>query len=221
MSDTTKSTSKNLKAVFKCGDCFHFKAHAHKTKEQVCSSIGVRSYATAPKCFTPDVTQIVSTSDQLAAIANLYHSYTVKQRRILLSFLQAKPNKFNFGVKVYFLAVGKDYLSNYLSGYVIGYTSGKEVIVSGDPDKNTRGGAFVATFTEESSLMTVKEFQAHRELLVDQDLILDPDKPLIKFKPREILDNYEPPTIEKGPKAWKDSVKSKKRKTKKEELRIL
>lgn len=216
---TTKESSKNLKAVFKCGDCFHFKSHAHASKEQVCSAMGVRAYATAPKCFTPDVTQIAGTSDQLAAIANLYHGYTDKQRRILLSFLQAKPHTFTFGTKVYFLAAGQDYLSNYLSGYVIGYTSSKEVIVSGDPDNKERGATYVATFTSEDSVYTVKQFHERKEYLIENDLILDPDKPLIKFKPREILDNYEPPTLDNAPKAWKETKKKKKKKG--NELRIL
>lgn len=191
-----KVTTKNLRDRFRCGDCLHFKVQANLKKDQVCSNLGIRAAQLAPNCFTPDVTQIVRNSDHLLMLAHLFHGYTAKQRRILLSFLQQDSKKYKFGTKVYFLAVGKDYLSNYLSGYVVGLDSNKHIIVTGDPDKNKRGKGYTATFISEDSLLTSEQFEVKKQELFDKDRLIDPSSPLQEIK-KVIQIDYEPPTLDK------------------------
>lgn len=218
-----KVSSHNKQPVFKCGDCLHFNAHALRSKDQVCSKLGVRSVAKAPPCFTPDVTQVAQTSDQLAQLTSIFHSLNSRQRRILIAMMTAperKKQQFVFGTKVYFRAVGRDYLSNYLSGYCMGYTRDGELMVCGDPDNTTVGSSYVAVFTEDDSVFTVAKFQEHRAMLVSRALLQDPEKPLLKFKPQQVLDNYEPPSLDSAPRHWHTKEKLKKKKAKKADITI-
>lgn len=210
-----KTSRKNLKDTFRCGDCLHFKARANLRKEEVCSKLGVRATVVAPSCFTPDATQIVGNSEQMLQLANLFHNYTRKQRRILLSFLQQSSERYKFGTKVYFLAAGKDYLSNYLSGYVVGIDSNKHIIVTGDPDNNKRGAGYLATFVDESSLLDVQEFEKKKEELFDKGRVNDPRKPLQELS-TSIDISYEPPTLDKF-----NASEGKKKKRKSNKIKVV
>lgn len=211
-----KTSRKNLRDSFRCGDCMHFKVQAHLRKESVCSNLGVRASAVAPTCFTPDATQIVGNSDQMLQLANLFHNYTLKQRRIFLSFLQQSSERFKFGTKVYFLAVGRDYLSNYLSGYVLGLDSNKHIIVTGDPDNNKRGAGYTATFINADDLLDATAFEKKKQELFERGRFNDPKKPLQEISTKVDID-YEPPTLDKynvmgdkpKPKARKSKAKKK------------
>lgn len=219
--ESGRTSNRNLKTSFKCGDCLHFRKQAHRTKDAVCESSGIRRFAIAPSCFTPDVTQVVMTSEMMAGLASMYQKFSAGQRRILMSMLAANPKRgqLAFGTKVYFRAAGRDYLSNYLSGFVLGYSSGGELLVSGEPDRNRRGNNYLATFVDRESVLTEEQYVKHRAALIEAGKDLDPDKPLLEFKTRDILEDYEPPTIDNAPKEWR--AKKKKRKKRVTEVKIV
>jgi hypothetical protein len=198
-------SSKSLEEVYKCGECLHHAKHVHPTMKVVCSKNGVRTFAIAPKCFTPDVTQIANNSDTFVQLAALFSDYTPKQKRIMLALLRQKPiTKFRkdmpFGTKVYFHGLGKDYISNYLSGYVMGVTSSGELIITGSPEQNTRGRSYMAYMPDADLLMNVKEWKVKKAELKASGRILDPQS-LIMPKANPEAD---PVTIDSAPDAWYD-----------------
>lgn len=192
----------------RCGECLHFKGQVHANKGELCSKAGVRSGAAAPACFTPNFPEVLQDSSQLMSIMRLMQQFNPKQRRILATVLMAKPRKgVVFGQKVYFLAVGKNYLSNYLSGYVVGNTSTGSIVVMGDPDTKSRGKVFLGLFDGWEDLYTPSKFKLVKEALKAKGRIEDPDAPLMKSK-KPITFDYEPPTIDSAFK--KPSGKKKK-----------
>lgn len=207
-----KVSSKSLEESFKCGECLHHSKHPHSAKGDVCSKLGIRAVGIAPKCFTPDFTQLLGNSDQFVMVAALFSIYTSKQKRILLGMLRSKSTKkhLDFGTKVYFRALGKDYLSNYLSGYVMGYTSSGELVISGSPEQKTRGKSFIFYMNDTESLLTHSEWKLKKRQLKEAGKILDPNS-TIKIKK---IDDYEPPTVDNAPKEWQDKQGKKKKKKK-------
>lgn len=200
----------------RCGECLHFKKSCHPNKDDICSKLGVKAFNKAPsKCFTPNVMELVSNSEQLAVLTNLWNSYSHKQRRIFSHLLSKKKSnkKFKFGKQVFFKMVGKDYLSNYVSGYVIGYSSTGDMLVCGDPDKNSRGSSYVAHIKKDTPLLSREEFKKKKLLLVKKNRLLDPDKPLLKFNKTINFNDYTPPTIDSAPKRKEQRGKKKKLKS--------
>lgn len=213
----TAATSKSLTEAFRCGECLHFKNSCHPSFEKPCGNNGVKPFAIAPKCYSPNVAELLdSNSDNFAILANLMNSFSTRQKRILQGLLrsqtQLKKTPFTFGTKVYFL-LGKDYLSNYICGYVLGIATSGDVMVVGDPDKKTRGKNCVSYLSAES-LMTYSQFSTHRKNLISSGRINDP----AAFKPirrTRVLDEYEPPNMDTIPSSWwngstEDSKKKKK-----------
>lgn len=207
-------SSQSLEAAYRCGECLHHKKHAHPSMQEPCHKKGIRSFAIAPKCFTPDVTQIANNSDTFVQLASLFADYTPRQKRIMLALLRQKPiNKkqirkdMPFGTKIYFHGMGKDYISNYLSGYVMGTTSSGELIITGSPDQNTRGRSYMAYMPDTENLMTAKEWKVKKAALKLAGKILDPQSKIIP-KGQPIT---EPITIDSAPAAWHDKQEKKKR----------
>lgn len=196
----------NLEARFdymRCGECLHFKKSCHPHKEDICSKLGVKAFNKAPtRCFTPNVMELITNSDQLAALTNLWSNFNTKQRRIFTHLL-AKKAKVKFGSRVAFKAVGKDYLSNYVSGFIVGKSSSGDILLCGDPDNYTRGNNYVACIKADTPVFTISEFKKKRDLLIENNRIIDPDKPLLKFKKKVELESYIPPTIDSTPKIKK------------------
>lgn len=183
---------------FRCSECLHFKTKPLSDKQEVCSKLGIRGRAIAPSCFTPDISKIAQTSDQLVQLTNLMQSFSPSEKRILFALLNSKKKKVKFGTKIYFLAAGKDYLSNYVAGYVVGTTSRGEIMVMGDPDNRRRGKTYIAYFKSMEDLYTTKTFKIKRAELKKAGRIDDPNSPF-KAKRRPISVDYEPPTIDQAP----------------------
>lgn len=107
----------------KCGDCLHFKRNAKF--EKPCSQLGIKHYAAAPQCFSPDVYVLAKkTPDILCQIGLMFHNFTPSESRVLLSLLNQnrtfeRAYGLKFGQPVYF-KLGNDYLANYFRGYVVG-----------------------------------------------------------------------------------------------------
>jgi hypothetical protein len=202
--DGTQQISKaSANEAFKCGDCLHFKQTPHRSNAQVCSKEGIRQFALAPKCYTPDYTKVITNTDEFVAISTFFSSRTPQQRKILMGMLRQQPQgkKLKLGTKMYLNLRARDYVSNYVSGYVVGYTSGGDIVLSGSPSEKTRGRVFFAYLRTEKSLITAKEWKTKYVDLVTRGRIQDPD---VTFK-RDITakvekDEYEVPTIDNAPK---------------------
>lgn len=208
-------SAKSLEEAYRCGECLHYKKHAHPSMKEICIKRGIRTFAVAPKCFTPDVTQIANNSDTFVQLAAVLSDYTPKQKRIWLALLRQKPIKSKtfrkdmpFGTKIYFHGMGKDYISNYLSGYVMGQTSSGELIITGSPDQNTRGRSYMAYMSDTDSLMTSKEWKAKKAELKGAGRIMDPQSKII---PKGTPAATEPLTIDNAPASWHDKQEKKKR----------
>lgn len=200
--------TQSLEVAYKCGECLHHKSHAHPSFKEVCIKRGIRAFAVAPKCFTPDVTQIANNSDSFVQLAALHSSYSAKERRILIALLRQRPIKnrqfskdLAFGTKIYFLAMGADYISNYLSGYVMGTTSSGELIITGSPERNTRGRSYMAYMSDADNILTAKEWKAKATQLKASGRINDPKSVII---PKGTPMPSEPITIDSAPAAWHD-----------------
>lgn len=205
-------SSASLAEAYRCGECLHFKKHTHPSYATICSKRGVRSFAVAPKCFSPDVTQVANNSDTFVQLASMFADYTPKQKRIMIAILKAPMKKFKrefpFGTKVYFLGMGKDYVSNYLSGYVMGVTSSGQLIITGSPDKNTRGSSYFCYMNDSESLLTFKEWKAKYKELKAANKIIDPQSLIM---PKGTTPGSEPITIDSAPGAWYDKQEKKKK----------
>lgn len=201
----------SLEESYKCGECLHFRRHTHPAFKEICHKRGIRSFRVAPKCFTPDVTQVASNSDTFVQLATMFADYTPKQKRIMIGILKSPMKKFKrelpFGTKVYFLGMGKDYISNYLSGYVMGVTSSGQLIITGSPDKNTRGRSYFAYMDDSESLLTYKEWKAKYKELKAANKIIDPQSLVL---PKGASPGTEPITIDSAPDAWYDKQEKKK-----------
>lgn len=195
---------------FRCGACLHYKQHAHPSHGSVCSKLGVKHYGVAPRCFTPDVTQLADNNEDLASLALTFGTLSHKQRTIMLAILMSSTSKrpFPLGQKLYFRAVGADYISNYLSGYVMGYTSSKQVILAGSPEVTSRGKMYTA-YLDSKDLLLPTRWAKHRAMLSKAGRFVDPKHPLLTKKKIDI--DHEPPTIDKAPKKWHDDNEKKAR----------
>ncbi|QRE00125.1 hypothetical protein [Burkholderia phage BCSR5] len=209
-----KVSSKSMKEAFKCSECLHFKKHAHSDHDEVCSKEGVRGFAIAPKCFTPDVTQIAGNTDQFVQLAMLLDSYTPKQQRILLGVLRgarkSKKKALSFGTKVYFLMHGKEYISNYFFAYVMGYSSKGEMMLTGSPDVKSRGASFFYFAKDPDGLLTESQWKVKRKALFAAGKINDPDTRKFKVKVDDAAD-HKVPSIDDAPASWHDKKDTKKR----------
>jgi len=181
--------------------------------QTICKLKGIRTFALAPKCFTPDITQIAGNSDSFAAIAMLFAEYTPRQKRILIGVLKQPQKKFKrelpFGTRVYFHGLGKDYISNYMSGMVAGTTSSGQLIITGSPDRNTRGRSYFAYMNDSDELMTAREWKVKKAELKAAGKILDPQSLVL---PKGSPAPNEPVTIDSAPDAWYDRQEKTKKK---------
>jgi len=197
--DTLGNASKSsLSEAMRCSECLHYKNLPHRGKDDICSNLGVRTFAIAPKCFTPNVTRLFSNSAEFVQLAGLLSSYTPAQKRLLLALLRNTPKgkRYPFGTKLY-LKTGREYLSNYLCGYVAGYTASGELILTGSPDVKTQGKSFFAYLKSSADLLDFKAWKIKRAQLVQAGKFIDPARKIKGITARQVQDaNYEIPTIE-------------------------
>lgn len=205
----------SLGEAYKCSECLHFTKHAHPAFKTVCKERGIKGIALAPKCYTPDTSILAGNSDSFVQLATLMADYTPRQKRILIAVLKQKTTtkkrfsrKIPFGTKMFFLGMGGDYISNYLSGYAMGFTSAGELVITGSPDRNSRGRSYMAYMVDDDNLMTASEWKKKKRDLKTAGRVYDP-KTLTLPKPEEHTDA---PTIDNAPKAWYDKQEKKKKK---------
>lgn len=212
---TKKITKISTDETFKCGSCLHFNVTAHTSKESPCSALGVRRFAIAPRCFTPDYTKVISNTDEFVQLAAFFASKTPEQKKILLGILRATPkgNKLRMGTRMFLNLRGREFVSNYVCCYVVGYTSGGQIVLTGSPDRKVRGKSFFAYLRDDSSLITPKQWAQRYAALRAKGRIQDPTFGINRDITASVEnDTYEVPTIdnapkEKGDKGTKTKVK--------------
>lgn len=198
-----KQTKASLQEAFKCGECLHFKQTPHASFPKVCSEQGIRTFAVAPPCYTPDYTKVIANVDEFVSLISLFNSKTYQQRRILLGMLRQQPTgrKLKMGTKLYLNVRGREYIGNYVHGYVVGYTSAGQLVLTGSPDSRTRGRAFFAYLRSDESLLTVSEWKKVFLDLRAKGRIVDPKVTGgIDITAKVANDEYEVPTIDNAPK---------------------
>lgn len=208
----TPATKVNKAEAFRCGECLHFKNTPHRTHKAVCSKEGVRNFAEAPRCYTPDYTKVIGNIDEFTAIVTFFGSKTPQQKKILLGMLRTASSgrKLKLGLKVYFNTRNREYISNYLSAFVVGYTSSGEIVLAGSPDRNKRGQVFFAYLTSDSSLMSEKSWRAQYDIMLRKGRLVDPKVKQLPGVTESIKEQtYEIPTIDKAPKNLERDVAKK------------
>lgn len=208
-----KQTKISIQESFKCGSCLHYKQTAHRNFESPCSKLGVRQFALAPKCFTPDYTKVINNTDEFVQMSAMFGSKTPEQKKILLAILRAEPKgkKIRMGTCMYLNLRGREYISNYVCCYVVGYTSAGEIVLTGSPDRKTRGKSFFAYLNSDDSLITPKEWKKRYLELRAKGRIQDPTGSKVRNITAEVEnDSYEIPTIDSAPKDKKEKAKSNK-----------
>ena len=211
-----KQTKASLQEAFKCGECLHFKQTPHPAFESPCSNQGVRTFAIAPQCFTPDYTKVISNTDEFVALVSLFNSKSSQQKRILLAMLRQQPTgkRLRMGTKMYLNVRGREYINNYVCGYVVGYSSAGQLVLVGSPDRTTRGRSFFAYLRSDDSLITEAEWRKRFADMRLKGRIVDPKS----VGGRDITakvssDDYEVPTIDTAPKDSKAVKKINRRTT--------
>ena len=205
-------TSKHV-LKYKCGDCLHF-GGADKgiaKFESVCSKLGVKRFADAPSCFFGNVYVLAKKEpDRLYQIGMMFHDFTSREKRILMSLLKASPSfekKYNlaFGMPVYFY-LSRDYLSNYFRGFVIGVavTGDPKVYIASDLNGRQRGNPCTVSLYR-NSIFSISEFKKKKEQLIKSGRLKDPT-PLSKDMkmPKKVEADYQPPSMETAPAEWFD-----------------
>jgi hypothetical protein len=184
-----------------CGMCLHFKSSAHRGKDDLCSKLGVRAFQPAPRCFTPDITKVIKSTDNFVALLTLLGEYSLRDLRILQAYLRSGvPDGFALGEEVYLNLRQREYVANYVRGFIVGRTSSGEIIIAGDPSNKTKGKIFFAYLKASTSILRAKEWRVTYRQLVERGRIEDPKVvgvPGITHEVKE--DNYEVPTIDNAP----------------------
>lgn len=207
-----KSTNASNAEKHRCGECLHFKNARHRSHDDICSKMGVQTFAIAPPCYTPDYPSVIGNSDEFVQLAALLQDKTPRQRKILLGMLRLQPGgkKLRMGTKMYLNVRSADYVSNYVCGYVVGYSSAGEIVLTGSPNITERGRSFFAYLKSDATLMTQKEWVAKFQALRTQGRIQDPKHRAVRDITSQVKeDSYEVPTIDNAPKD--PTVKEKKR----------
>lgn len=211
-----KQTKASQQEAFKCGECLHFKQTSHPSFEGVCSGLGVRSFAAAPRCFTPDYTKVIKNVDDFLSLVTIFHSKTTQEKRILLGMLRQQPTgkRLKMGTKMYLNLRGREYISNYVCGYVVGYTSSGQLVLTGSPERNARGRTFFAYLKNDSTLVNEQAWATKFSDLRKKGRIVDPKAGGVPSITEVVKNNeYEVPTIDSAPTENKKVKKLNKRTT--------
>lgn len=181
----------------KCGDCIFFKRKRPGQKVPCCQN-GIKQFASAQVCFSPDVSQVTSNLQAFGALLTAFSEFNAQQKRILLAMLKneskLKAKAFTFGTQVYFALNLGEYVSDYVSAFVLGYTPDGQVIISGVPRANSLGNSFIA-FVNESSLISFADFEKIHSSLVAKGMVTNPDA-LNRLSLKKSYDIDSIPTID-------------------------
>lgn len=197
----TLTTESNVK--LRCGDCMHFKGTSHPSYGALCSTLGTRASALAPKCYTANVSVFRPLGpDFIRGLAVSVASMDAQQQRVLMGLLRNASALEKIGLtfmqKVFF-SMGGDCLENWYTGFVLspGPDRGTVLLVGQDYAKGNRTLCTALLMT--SSLITShKKFNRIKDDLVARGQLrrLPP-----RLQPKAAKADYEPPTMETNPEA--------------------
>lgn len=194
----TEKLSRLNQLTLRCGDCLHFKGSPHPAYGAPCHSLGIKPYAAAPSCYTPNVMLFrTAGADTFAVLAALLARMSPQQSRILMGLLKSVGSLDKYGYtfleKVYF-KVGDDYLDNYFSGRILGVGLNGTIAVVGENYFHTAKSPLVA-YVFPDSLLSSEKFKKRKTQLEKQGLVYAPRKP----HRNKVEGDYEPPTMETSP----------------------
>lgn len=209
--------------VLRCAECMHFEGSPHPSVGQACSLVGVKRYATAPNCYTPNVHLFRKTAPQtLQVLSSIVSGFTPQQSLVLMGLLREQASmrkKFNlcFLEKVYF-CVGEDFLENYFAGFALGADPDNRVLIVGHQFFKDQKSSVVASLSR-GSIFNWGEFEKLKVKMTDQGKLYQPRRRPTKDLPLG-LDGYEPPTIETAQELLESQSNKTKKRTSKKTLEI-
>lgn len=209
-----KQTRLSIEEGFKCAECLHFKQFAHPSHKEICSGLGIRAFAVAPRCFTPDYTKVSTNLDEFVALASLFHDKTPQQRRIIMGMLRqkSKDRKLPIGASVFMNVRGREYISNYVMAFVVGYTSAGQIVLAGSSNSN-RGRTFFAYLRNDKDLLTPELWAKKFRELKLKGKVHDPKDTFRRdITAKVAAEDYEVPTIDSLPPEEKAKLAKKKSK---------
>lgn len=210
----------------KCGECIHFSKGPRKF-ERLCVQMGIENFADACPEFTPDMTVLASVSvDHMRELARISQQLTQAQMRLFAFTFRnldyIKKTGYSFGDTVVFSLDGSEYLESYFRGTVIGASkNGMLIYLASSLEELNETNCFLSLYTK--SVMPVKKFTKHRRQLIAEGKIRCPNtksrKTAIEYLNmtedqlaalqrtlKVAPDTYEPPTLDKAPKAKLDAA---------------
>jgi hypothetical protein len=201
--------------VLKCGECLHFKGSPHPAIGQVCQLRGVKTYALAPNCYTPDVHQLKSIStESMAQLSMFVASCKPSQAKILMGMfkVQAQLKRFDlaFLEKVYFAIGTGEFLSDYYGGFVMGVGPQQAILIVGTQYFSNARNPVVAQL-DRRSVLTRSEFGKRASRLSARGRLNPPKARQEIYVPPNIAD-YVPPTIESSQELLESRVADPKKK---------
>lgn len=196
--DASEITSKSNQLTLRCGDCLHFAGTAHPSFGQACKLMGVKTFATAPNCYSPNVILFRKAGpDTFATLASVIASFSPQQSRVLMGLLKSagslEKHGYTFLQKVYFRC-GEDFLDNYFYGHVLGLGLNGTLAVVGASYFTATRSPLVAYLLPES-VFSAEVFNKKKRKLQKYGLLYAPRKPHVN----DITADYEPPTMETSP----------------------
>lgn len=196
--DASVNVARSSQLSLRCGDCLHFSTTAHPSFGQPCKEMGVRTFATAPNCYAPNVVLFRKAGPKtFATLASVISTFSPQQSRILMGLLKSAGSlekySFTFLEKVYF-KVGDDYLDNYFFGHVLGVGLNGTLAVVGASYFVEVKSPIVAYLLPES-VFSADTFRKKKNRLTKAGLLYAPRKP----HKNDIQADYEPPTMETSP----------------------
>ena len=185
--------------VLRCGECMHFKGSPHPSIGQACSLRGVKTYALAPNCYTPDVAQLKAIStESFHMLSAFVAACKPSQVKILMGMLkmQAQLKKFDlaFLEKVYFAIGTGEFLADYYAGFVMGVGPQQKILIVGTQYFSNVRNPIVAQL-ERKSVLNREEFNKVVKRLKEKGKLTHPKARQEIYVPPNVAD-YQPPTIE-------------------------
>lgn len=184
--------------VLRCAECMHFEGSPHPSVGQACNLIGVKRYATAPNCYTPNVHVFRKTSPQtLSLLSSVVASFSPQQSLVLMGLLKEQASmkkKFNLSfLERVFFCVGEDFMENYFGGFALGSDPDGRILIVGHQYFKDQKSSIVASLSR-GSVFNWEEFQKLKTKMTDQGKLYQPRRRTVELPPG--LEGYEPPTIE-------------------------
>lgn len=210
-----KNTNENkrLSLKMKCSDCLHFKCVRSPAYSDVCSALGVKTFATACPSFTPESSHLTKIDESaLISLAELAVAADPKQLRLLSYTLRnmtlIERLGFKFGQRVFFnLSSPKlEYVECYYSGYIVAAAEFDDYVYI---RSSLDGNAKAAVLLPVESVYAQQEWDRRLKALIKRDLISIPVSK-IESKLRmiahestvEVDEDYEVPTLDSAPQEW-------------------